>query len=371
MSKKLFEKCYNFTRADEIKQAGVYPYFNPIEESEGPVVNMNGKKIIMAGSNNYLGLTSHPKVKEAAIAALDKYGTSCSGSRYLTGTIDLHNELEIKLAKFVNKESALLFSTGYQAGQGVISPLVGRHDFIFSDKDNHASIQTANMLAKGIMGTEVLRYHHNDMTDLENKLNQVKDKNGAKFIVTDGVFSAFGDMPDLITGPQATDEELRAETDGKIVEDGVLQEDLDPEVRAMVEDKSQWFIHKNFWQRSLIVFAGPLFNFILAYLIAVGIALGIGLMDVDGTKLGSVLAGSPADKAGLKQGDIVLAVSDQSVSDFSQIQKIVNASEGKELSFKIDRAGEILTFSAMPQKKTIEVPGSGKIENYMIGITVG
>ena len=196
-SKKLFEKCYNFTRADDVKKAGIYPYFNPIEDSEGPEVHMNGKKVVMAGSNNYLGLTSHPKVKEAAIAAINKYGTSCSGSRYLTGTIDLHNELEAKLAKFVGKEAALLFSTGYQAGQGVIAPLMGRHDYIISDKDNHASIQTSNMLAKGTFGTEILRYHHNDMADLEKRLNQIKDKEGAKFIVTDGVFSTFGDIPDL------------------------------------------------------------------------------------------------------------------------------------------------------------------------------
>lgn len=195
--KKLFEKCYSFTRADEVKQAGIYPYFNPIEDSEGPEVHMNGKRVIMAGSNNYLGLTSHPKVKEAAINAIKKYGTSCSGSRYLTGTIDLHNEFETKIAKFVGKEAALLFSTGYQAGQGVISPLVGRHDKIISDRDNHASIQTANMLAKGTFGTDILRYHHNDMQDLEKRLQQVKDIDGAKFIVTDGVFSAMGDIPDL------------------------------------------------------------------------------------------------------------------------------------------------------------------------------
>jgi 8-amino-7-oxononanoate synthase len=195
--KKLFEKCYNFTRADEIKKAGIYPYFNPIEDSEGPEVHMNGKKVIMAGSNNYLGLTSHPKVKEAALAALSKYGSSCSGSRYLTGTIDLHNELEAKLAKFVGKEAALLFSTGYQAGQGVVEPLVGRQDIIFSDKDNHASLQCANRLAKGTYGTEVVRYHHNDMEDLEKRLEQKKDSPGAKLIVTDGVFSTFGGIPNL------------------------------------------------------------------------------------------------------------------------------------------------------------------------------
>lgn len=196
-SKKLFEKCYSFTRADEVKAAGIYPYFNPISDSDGPVVHMNGKPIVMAGSNNYLGLTSHPKVVEAGIAALKKYGSSCSGSRYLTGTIDLHNELETKLAKFVGKEAALLFSTGYQAGQGVVEPLVGRHDIIFSDKDNHASIQTANRLVKGTYGTEIVRYHHNDMEDLERRLEQKKDSTGAKLIVTDGVFSTFGDIPNM------------------------------------------------------------------------------------------------------------------------------------------------------------------------------
>lgn len=196
-SKKLFEKCYSFTRADEVKAAGIYPYFNPISDSDGPVVHMNGKPIVMAGSNNYLGLTSHPKVIEAGIEAIKKYGTSCSGSRYLTGTIDLHNELETKLAKFVGKEAALLFSTGYQAGQGVVEPLVGRHDIIFSDKDNHASIQTANRLAKGSYGTEIVRYHHNDMEDLERRLEQKKDSSGAKLIVTDGVFSTFGDIPNI------------------------------------------------------------------------------------------------------------------------------------------------------------------------------
>ena len=197
MEKKLFEKCYSFTRADEVKKAGIYPYFNPIEDSEGPVVHMNGKDIVMAGSNNYLGLTSHPKVKEAAIAALQKYGSSCSGSRYLTGTIDLHNELETKLAKFVGKEAALLFSTGYQAGQGVVEPLVGRQDIIFSDKENHASIQCANRLVKGTYGTEVVRYHHMDMEDLERRLEQKKDLPGARLIVTDGVFSTFGEIPDM------------------------------------------------------------------------------------------------------------------------------------------------------------------------------
>jgi 8-amino-7-oxononanoate synthase len=193
---KLFEKCFSFTRADEVKAAGIYPYFKPIQESEGPVVMMGGHKVVMAGSNNYLGLTTHPKVQQAAIEAIEKYGTSCSGSRYLTGTIDLHETLEKKLAAFVGKEAALLFSTGYQAGQGVISPLMGRGDYIISDKENHASIVTGNLLAKGSLNTNVLRYHHNDPSDLEKRLQQCTDDTG-KLIVTDGVFSTFGDIAQL------------------------------------------------------------------------------------------------------------------------------------------------------------------------------
>jgi 8-amino-7-oxononanoate synthase len=195
-NKALFQKCYEFTRADELKAANMYPYFQPITGSEGPVVEMAGKKVVMAGSNNYLGLTAHPRVKAAAAAALEKYGTSCSGSRYLTGTIDLHEELERRLAKFVGKESALLFSTGYQSGQGVIMPLVGRNDYIISDKDNHASIQTGNAMAKGGMGTTVLRYKHDDMEDLENRLQQCPEGAG-KMVLTDGVFSTFGNIPNL------------------------------------------------------------------------------------------------------------------------------------------------------------------------------
>jgi 8-amino-7-oxononanoate synthase len=192
----LFDKCYDYTYADEVKAAGIYPYFRPIEESEGPVVRMDGKQIIMAGSNNYLGLTAHPKVKEATANALKTYGTSCSGSRYLTGTIPLHIELEEKLAKFVGKESALLFSTGYQTSQGVIQPLVKRSDTIFSDKDNHASIQMGNFIAKGSAGTNVIRYKHCSMEDLERKLASMPLEAG-KFIVTDGVFSTFGNIAEL------------------------------------------------------------------------------------------------------------------------------------------------------------------------------
>jgi len=194
----LFDKCYEYRYADDVKAAGIYPYFRPIEESEGPVVKMEGRDIIMAGSNNYLGLTAHPKVKEAAVAALKKYGSSCSGSRYLTGTIPLHIELEEKLADFVGKDAALLFSTGYQTSQGVIQPLIKRKDVIFSDKDNHASIQAGNFAARGSTGAKVIRYKHCSMEDLERKLASLPLETG-KFIVTDGVFSTFGNIAEFDT----------------------------------------------------------------------------------------------------------------------------------------------------------------------------
>lgn len=191
----LFDKCYDYNSADIAKGKGIYPYFRPIQESEGPVVRMEGRKVVMAGSNNYLGLTSHPRVKEAAIAALEKYGSSCSGSRFLTGTIDLHIELEHKIAKFMGKEAALLFSTGYQAGQGVIFPLISKGDYILSDKDNHASIVAGNLMSNAV-GAHIVRYKHNDMKDLENRLQKIPE--GAnKLIVTDGVFSAHGLVVDM------------------------------------------------------------------------------------------------------------------------------------------------------------------------------
>ncbi len=191
----IFKKCYEFTRADEVKAKGVYPYFRPIEENEGPVVSMKGRKVIMAGSNNYLGLTAHPRVKEAAIKAIERYGTGCSGSRYLTGTIDLHVELEKRLANFLKKEAVLLFSTGYQTAQGIIPTLVNRGDFVISDKDNHASIVAGNLMARGATA-DLLRYKHNDMSDLERVLNKVPEDAG-KLIVSDGVFSTGGEIVDL------------------------------------------------------------------------------------------------------------------------------------------------------------------------------
>jgi len=191
----LFTKCFEFTRADEVKALGVYPYFRPIEENEGPVVQIEGRKVIMAGSNNYLGLTAHPKVVEAAVKAVEKYGTGCSGSRYLTGTLDLHIELEEKLAKFFNAESVLLFSTGYQTAQGVIPTLAGRGEYIISDKDNHACIVAGNLMAKGALGNFV-RYKHNDMDDLQRVIEKLPS-DAAKFIVSDGVFSTGGEIVNL------------------------------------------------------------------------------------------------------------------------------------------------------------------------------
>jgi 8-amino-7-oxononanoate synthase len=191
----LFTKCYEFTRADEIKALGLYPYFRPIEENEGPVVQIEGRKVIMAGSNNYLGLTAHPKVKEAAIKAIEKYGTGCSGSRYLTGTLDLHIELEYKLTKFFNTEAVLLFSTGYQTAQGIIPTLVQRGEYVVSDKDNHACIVAGNLMAKGATA-EMVRYKHNDMEDLERVISKLP-MDSAKLIVSDGVFSTGGEIVNL------------------------------------------------------------------------------------------------------------------------------------------------------------------------------
>lgn len=203
-SKSIFDKCNDFVRADEVKDSGLYPYFHPMEENEGPVVTIEGKKVIMAGSNNYLGLTSHPSVKEAAQKAIDKYGTGCSGSRYLTGTLDLHIELEERLAKFLGKESVLLFSTGYQTGLGVIPTIAQRGDYIISDKENHASIISGAMMAKGAF-TEFKRYKHNDMEELRKVLQSIPLEAG-KVIVTDGVFSVTGESANLPAMKELADE---------------------------------------------------------------------------------------------------------------------------------------------------------------------
>ncbi|HTY35749.1 MAG TPA: pyridoxal phosphate-dependent aminotransferase family protein, partial [Bacteroidota bacterium] len=198
----LFDKCRNFTRADETKARGFYPYFHAIEESEGPVVQIEGRKVIMAGSNNYLGLTAHPKVKEAAIRAVQRYGTGCSGSRYLTGTLDLHVELEARLAKFMGKEDCLLYSTGFQTAQGIIPTLVEPGEYVVSDKDNHACIVAGNLIANGAGSLvdkdaqSVVRYKHNDMKHLEVVLSKLP-ADAPKLVVSDGIFSTSGEIVDL------------------------------------------------------------------------------------------------------------------------------------------------------------------------------
>ncbi len=191
----LFEKCRQFSRADQVKELGLYPYFRPVEQNEGPVVYMEGREVIMAGSNNYLGLTAHPRVKEAAIEAIHRYGTGCSGSRYLTGTIDLHIKLEQRLAEFLGYEAVLLFSTGYQTALGVIAGLVGKGEYVVSDKENHACIIGGAMLAKGAFA-EFVRYKHNDIQDLEKVLSRLP-ADVPKLIVTDGVFSVSGELVKL------------------------------------------------------------------------------------------------------------------------------------------------------------------------------
>jgi 8-amino-7-oxononanoate synthase len=185
-----------------VKALGLYPYFHAMEENEGPVVQIEGRKIIMAGSNNYLGLTAHPRVKGAAMNAVKKYGTGCSGSRYLTGTLDLHNELERRLARFFGKEDCLLYSTGFQTAQGIIPTLVQPGEYVLSDKDNHACIVAGNLIAAGanaLAGSDqsaLKRFRHNDMAHLEIVLSQLPLDAG-KLIVTDGVFSTSGEIVDL------------------------------------------------------------------------------------------------------------------------------------------------------------------------------
>ncbi|MGD2049381.1 MAG: pyridoxal phosphate-dependent aminotransferase family protein [Chloroflexota bacterium] len=188
----IFEKCGQFTAAREAMDAGLYPYFIPLDDTEGTEVTVDGRKIIMIGSNNYLGLTTHPKVRAAAIEGIEKYGTSCTGSRFLNGTLRLHQDLERRLAAFVGKEAALVFSTGMQVNLGAISALVGPNDYVIIDKDNHASIVDGCRLSMGTMK----RYRHADLDHLELILKKIPDDCG-KLVVVDGVFSMGGDIADL------------------------------------------------------------------------------------------------------------------------------------------------------------------------------
>ena len=192
----IFNKAFNFTKADEVKEMGLYPYFKPLEATDGTIVEIEGHEVIMAGSNNYLGLTNDRRTIEAAQAALDKYGTGCTGSRYLNGTLDIHLELEEKLAKFLRKENCVLFSTGYQTNEGSIQTIAGRNDIIFSDRDNHACIVVGTMCSNA----KTMRYRHNDMDQLRSMLEKA-DPNAGKIIITDGVFSMSGTLakvPELV-----------------------------------------------------------------------------------------------------------------------------------------------------------------------------
>lgn len=187
----IFDKCFKFTRAKELMSAHLYPYFRVIESAQDPEVIINGKKMIMIGSNNYLGLTNHPKVKDVVIETVKKYGSGCAGSRFLNGTLDIHVQLEEKLARFIRKEAALIFSTGFQVNLGVISALVGKDDVVIIDKMDHASIIDGCRLTYG----DVLKFRHNDMKDLERVLQNHDGR--AKLIIVDGVFSMEGDIANL------------------------------------------------------------------------------------------------------------------------------------------------------------------------------
>ena len=192
----LFEKCFAYGEAVRVRESGLYPFFRPIEKNDGTRVVIGGRELLMFGSNNYLGLAQDPRVKEAAVRAIRDYGTSCSGSRFMNGTLDLHEELEDRLAEFTGHEAALCFTTGYQTNLGSISALVGKNDHIISDKLNHASIMDGIFLSRGFDGVNFQRYRHNDPDDLEKVLSRLPEDSG-KLVVTDGVFSMEGDIARL------------------------------------------------------------------------------------------------------------------------------------------------------------------------------
>ena len=188
---QLFDKCKRFTKAREVQAAGLYPYFKPISESEDTVVTIEGKPRIMMGSNNYLGLTHHPKVLEASRRALERYGSGCTGSRFLNGTLDLHEQLEARLADFFGKDDALVLSTGYQANLGMISCLVGRSDIVLIDKLDHASIVDGAKMSYG----QTERFGHGNLEQLERLLEKHADR--GTMIIVDGIYSMEGDIADL------------------------------------------------------------------------------------------------------------------------------------------------------------------------------
>lgn len=188
----IFDKCSRYTQAKEIRRLGIYPYFHALQSRQDVEVMMEGQRRIMLGSNNYLGLTTHPEVVEAGIHAYEAYGSGCSGSRFLNGTLELHLQLEQELADFLGKEAVVTFSTGFQTNLGAISALVGQGDYVICDRENHASIYDGCKLSYGKM----LRYRHNNMEELERRLQSVPEHAGI-LIVTDGVFSMGGDIANL------------------------------------------------------------------------------------------------------------------------------------------------------------------------------
>jgi 8-amino-7-oxononanoate synthase len=184
----ILKKCFEFNGVEELKASGAYFYFRELDSAQGPEVTLDGKRMVMIGSNNYLGLTTHPRIKEAAVRAIEKYGSACAGSRFLNGNLSIHEELEEKLAAFVRKEAAVVFTTGYQANLGAISCLVDRHDLVIIDQYDHASIIDGCRLSFG----RYVKFRHNDMNDLERILRQEADR--SKLIIVDGVFSMEGDI---------------------------------------------------------------------------------------------------------------------------------------------------------------------------------
>ena len=188
----VFAKAYGFTQAKEAMELGIYPYFRPFSDTEGPVAYFEGKEVVMIGSNNYLGLTTHPRLREAAKAAIDRYGTSVTGSRFLNGTLQLHLDLDRRLAAFVGKEAALVFPTGYQTNVGTISAIVGKGDFVIIDKEDHASIVDGCFMSRG----EMRRFNHNEPDSLESVLKKLP-RDAGKLVVVDGVYSMAGDIAPL------------------------------------------------------------------------------------------------------------------------------------------------------------------------------
>ncbi|MBN1965329.1 MAG: pyridoxal phosphate-dependent aminotransferase family protein [Anaerolineae bacterium] len=188
----LFDKAYAFTEAKEAIALGIYPYFRPLNDTEGQIAYFEGKEVVMIGSNNYLGLTTHPRLREAAKAAVDQYGTSVTGSRFLNGTLQIHLDLDRRLAEFVNKEAALVFPTGYQTNVGTITAIVGKGDYVIIDKEDHASIVDGCMMSRG----EMKRFSHNDLSSLDKVLSRLPQDAG-KLVVVDGVYSMGGDIAPL------------------------------------------------------------------------------------------------------------------------------------------------------------------------------